>query len=141
MAAMRRAMPRLVTAPAPEARCIGWQEVRTFLDPGTQVTGKLSFNTPTRIEGRLRGEVRASELLVVARGGVLQGTVWPRTISIAGEVRGQILGAERIEIEPGGLVVGLIETRALVIAEGARFEGDCRVNCGDTAAQDEPARL
>jgi cytoskeletal protein CcmA (bactofilin family) len=130
-----------MATPVPEARLIGWREIRTFLDPGTQVTGKLSFTTPTRIEGRLRGEVRASDLLVVARGGVLQGTVWPRSLIVAGEVRGQILGAERVEIQPGGRVAGLIETRSLIVAEGAMFEGDCRVAEEDAAVLGEPARV
>ena len=120
------AAPRPIPARAPEAGLIGWREVRTVLDKGTQVNGKLSFATPTRIEGRLRGEVRANDLLVVAAGGSLQGTVWPRTLIVAGEVRGQILGADRVEVQPGGRVYGLIETRELIVPEGAIVEADCR---------------
>jgi cytoskeletal protein CcmA (bactofilin family) len=124
----------------PEAGLIGWREIRTFLDPGTQVSGKLNFTTPTRIEGRLRGEVRASDLLVIAAGGQLQGTVWPTSLVVAGEVRGQILGAERVEIQSGGRVTGTIQTKVLIIAQGATFEGDCRM--GDEIAREieHPAR-
>jgi cytoskeletal protein CcmA (bactofilin family) len=106
---------------------VGWREIRSFLDPGTQVSGKLAFMTPTRIDGKLRGEVRASDLLVISEGGQLHGTIWPTTLVVAGEVRGQILGAERVEIQPGGRVIGTIETKVLVIPEGAFFEGDARM--------------
>ena len=119
---------------------IGWREIRTFLDPGTQVSGKLNFTTPTRIDGRLRGEVRASDLLVIAKAGQLHGTVWPTSLVVAGEIRGQILGAERVEIQAGGRVTGTIETKVLIIVEGATFEGDARM-AEDTAREMEtPAR-
>lgn len=123
----RSTAPRPVTPRPEDVGLLGWREIRTFLDPGTQVSGKLNFTAPTRIEGRLRGEVRASDLLVVAEGGVLHGTVWARCLVVEGEVRGQILGAERVEIRPGARVLGLIETKTLTIAEGATFEGDCHM--------------
>ncbi len=126
-AAQRPHAPRPITAPVPEAGLIGWREIRSFLDPGTQVSGKLAFTTPTRIDGRLRGEVRASDLLVISEGGQLHGTIWPTSLVVSGEVRGQILGAERVEIRPGGRVIGTIETKVLIIVEGATFEGDARM--------------
>ena len=139
-AALRPAAPKPIAARIPEASLLGWREIRTFLDPGTQVSGKLSFTTPTRIEARLRGEVRASDLLVIAAGGLVQGTVWPKSLVVAGEIRGQILGADRVEIQPGGRVSGFIETRALVIAEGAAFEGECRMSVVAVALEDPGRR-
>jgi cytoskeletal protein CcmA (bactofilin family) len=120
---------------------IGWREIRTVLDKGTQVNGKLSFTAPTRIEGRLRGEVRAADLLEIAACGVVHGTIWAKSLIVAGEVRGQVLGADRVEIQAGGRVLGLIETRALVVVEGAVFEGDLRMNRDDALAGiEQPAR-
>jgi cytoskeletal protein CcmA (bactofilin family) len=133
--------PRPIPARAPEAGFIGFREIRTVLDKGTQVNGKLSFTAPTRIEGRLRGEVRSNDLLEVAACGVVHGTIWARTLVVAGEVRGQVLGAERVEIQPGARVFGLVETRSLVVGEGATFEGDLRMSVEETlAALDQPAR-
>jgi cytoskeletal protein CcmA (bactofilin family) len=136
----RPAAPKPLAVPPPEPGLLGWREIRTFLDPGTQVNGKLNFTTPTRIEGRLRGEVRASDLLVIGASGVLHGTVRARALLVAGEVRGEIRGAERVEIQPGGRVTGLVETRTLVIAEGSYFDGDCRMGGAEERALDEPAR-
>jgi cytoskeletal protein CcmA (bactofilin family) len=135
------AAPRPIPARAPEAGLIGWREIRTVLDTGTQVNGKLSFTAPTRIEGRLRGEVRAADLLEVAACGVVHGSIWAKSLVVAGEVRGQVLGADRVEIQAGGRVFGLIETRALVVMDGAVFEGDLRMNLDETAVElDQPAR-
>ena len=42
----RPAAPKPIAVRVPEAGLIGWREIRTFLDPGTQVSGKLSFTWP-----------------------------------------------------------------------------------------------
>jgi cytoskeletal protein CcmA (bactofilin family) len=133
--------PKPIPARSPEAGLIGWREVRTVLDQGTQINGKLSFGAPTRIEGRLRGEIRATDLLEIAAGGVVHGSIWAKSLVVVGEVRGQVLGAERVEIQAGGRVFGLIETRALVVVEGAVFEGDLRMNRDESLVDyQRPAR-
>lgn len=137
----RPVAPKPIQARAAEAGFIGFREIRTVLDQGTQVNGKLSFSAPTRIEGRLKGEVRSSDLLEIAACGVVHGSIWAKSLVVAGEVRGQILGAERVEIQAGGRVVGLVETRALVVVEGATFEGDLRMNREDAVQElERPAR-
>lgn len=134
------AAPRPIPAREPEAGLIGWREVRTVLDQGTQINGKLSFTAPTRIEGRLRGEVRATDLEIGA-SGVVHGSIWAKTLMVAGEVRGQILGADRVEIQAGGRVFGLVETRTLVVVDGAILEGDLRMSHDESIAElDQPAR-
>ncbi len=54
-----------------------WQDVRVSLGPDAEVTGKLSFATPTRIEGKLKGELRASDLLVIGAQAVVQANGYP----------------------------------------------------------------
>lgn len=133
--------PRPIPARAPEAGFIGFREVRTVLDQGTQVNGKLSFTAPTRIEGRLRGEVRATDLLEVGTSGVVHGSVWAKTLVVAGEVKGQVLGADRVEIQSGGRIYGRVETRTLVVVEGALFDGDVRMTHEDAVSElNQPAR-
>ena len=100
-----------------------WQDVRVSLGPDAQVTGKLVFSVPTRIEGKLKGELRASDLLVIGAQAVIHANVHAARLVVLGEVRGSVSGATRVEICAGGRVYGEIETRALVVREGARFEG------------------
>ena len=100
-----------------------WQDVRVSLGPDAQVTGKLVFSTPTRIEGKLKGELRASDLLVIGTQAVVHANVHAARLVVLGEVHGQVTGALRVEICAGGRVYGEIETRSLVVREGARFEG------------------
>jgi len=104
-----------------------WQEVRVSLGPDAEVTGKLSFETATRIEGKLRGEVRATDLLVIGAEAVVHATVHAATLVVLGEVRGQVQGANRVEICEGGRLFGDVETKCLVVQEGATFEGRSRM--------------
>lgn len=101
--------------------------LRSSLGPDTTVSGRLSFTVPTRIDGRLRGEVRASELLVVGEAAVVEGLVRALKLVVLGEVRGDVRGAERVEIGPGGRLMGTVETHSLVVKEGGCLDGDCRI--------------
>ncbi|HZP42995.1 MAG TPA: polymer-forming cytoskeletal protein [Candidatus Binatia bacterium] len=104
-----------------------WQDVRVSLGPDAEVTGKLSFATPTRIEGKLKGELRATDLLVIGSQAVVQANVQAEKLVVLGEIRGQVQGATRVEICAGGRLYGDIETKSLVVEEGATFEGKSRM--------------
>jgi len=105
----------------------GWQDVRVSLGPDAEVTGKLSFVVPTRIEGKLKGEVRASDVLVVGPQAVVQATVRAEKLVVLGEVRGNVEGASRVQICSGGRLYADVETKCLIIEEGATFEGQSRM--------------
>jgi cytoskeletal protein CcmA (bactofilin family) len=104
-----------------------WQEVRVSLGPDAEVTGKLSFETATRIEGKLNGEIHALDLLVVGAAAVVHATVQAVKLVVLGEIRGQVQGATRVEICSGGRIFGDVETKSLVVQEGATFEGRSRM--------------
>lgn len=101
--------------------------LRPALGPETSVTGRLSFTMPTRIDGKLRGEVHATELLLIGEQGYVEGIVRTPKLVVLGEVRGEVRGAERVEIGSGGRIMGSIETISLVVQEGGCLDGDCRI--------------
>src|SRR2546421_6657938 len=107
-----------------------WQDVRVSLGPDAEVTGKLSFATPTRIEGKLKGELRASDLLVIGAQAVVQANVHAEKLIVLGEVRGQVEGASRVEICAGGRLFGDIGTKRLGGEGGATLEGRARQGRG-----------
>ena len=103
------------------------QSMRPMLGEDSDVSGKLSFTGPTRIDGRLRGEVRGADVLVIGESGYVNGTIRALSLVVLGRVEGDVVGAERVEVGPRGALLGNIETRALVVHDGAQFDGDCRV--------------
>jgi cytoskeletal protein CcmA (bactofilin family) len=114
-------------APPPAPSFLREGEIRTSLGPDAVVSGRLSFTTPTRIEGKLRGELRCTRALVVAPRALVEGRVQAETIVVEGTLRGEVLQAERVEVRPGGRLLGRVRTGCLVVHDGAIFEGDCQM--------------
>jgi cytoskeletal protein CcmA (bactofilin family) len=101
--------------------------LRPSLSPGTSVAGRLSFEAPTRIDGSLRGEVRAADLLVIGEKGIVDGVVRAAQLIVYGQIHGEIRGAAHVEIAASAIVSGLVEAHSLVVHEGATFDGDVKI--------------
>lgn len=104
-----------------------WEDIRVSLGPDAEVTGKLSFATPTRIEGKLKGEIKATELLVVGPHAQIEASVEAAELIVMGDIQGEVHATTRVEICNGGKVLGDVHTKTLVIREGATFDGYCRM--------------
>jgi cytoskeletal protein CcmA (bactofilin family) len=106
-----------------------WAEERTRLAVGRNinVSGKLIFNEPVRIEGRFRGEVRSVELVVIGEDGMVEGKICAPRLLVMGELRGDVAQCERIVLGTRAKVFCNIEARNLTIREGAYFEGAVRM--------------
>jgi cytoskeletal protein CcmA (bactofilin family) len=129
-----RQTPAETAAAAPPPTSPGTTEVlarvpvlRPALGPDTSVTGRLSFTMPTRIDGKLRGEVHATDMLLIGAQGYVEGLVRTPRLIVQGEVRGDVRGAERVEIATGGRLMGSVETYSLVVEDGGYLDGDCRI--------------
>lgn len=101
--------------------------LRAVLERESEVSGKLSFTGPTRIDGTLRGEVRATDVLIIGESGFIDGTVRAASLIVLGRVEGQVVGAERVDIGARGVLIGSVDTRSLVVRDGGVLDGDCRV--------------
>jgi len=116
--------PQPVTPP-PAPDFLRGEELRTSLSADAVVTGKLSFTAPTRIDGKLKGDVRCTELLVIGATAVVEGSVRAHTVRIEGSVRGEIVDTKKAIIRSGGRFVGRIEADYVVLEDGGYFEGRC----------------
>jgi cytoskeletal protein CcmA (bactofilin family) len=108
---------------------VAWAEQRTRVAVGrnVNVSGKLIFQQPVRIEGRFRGEVRSVELVVVGEDGMIEGKVFAPRLLIMGELRGDVVGCDRVVLGPRAKFFGNIETRNLTVSEGAYLDGNIRM--------------
>ncbi|HTW88993.1 MAG TPA: polymer-forming cytoskeletal protein [Candidatus Binataceae bacterium] len=109
---------------------LAWIEERTRVAVGANanISGKLVFHEPVRIEGRFRGEVVSGDLVVIAEAGSVEGRVRADRLVVLGEMRGEITESKRVMLGPRARVTGKIESERLAISAGARFEGDLRIS-------------
>lgn len=100
---------------------------RTSLGPDASVTGKLSFTVPTRLDGKLKGEVRASDKLLIGRQAFVDGDVRATELIVEGEVRGDVYVDRSVEVAASGRILGRVEAGCLLIEPGGLVNGDCRI--------------
>jgi cytoskeletal protein CcmA (bactofilin family) len=100
---------------------------------GTKISGKISFQSPAKIEGEADGEISGDDI-VIAQGATVTARIAGNRIVIAGNVSGEIVALERVELLPTARAKCTITTPKLVLNEGAQFDGDCKMPRERTAA-------
>ena len=92
---------------------------------GTVFEGKLRTPGSIRIEGKVIGDVTASQNMVIGIAGEIEGTITAKSITIGGKVRGTVIAYDKLVFESKAVVKGDIRAAKLVIDEGASFDGKC----------------
>jgi cytoskeletal protein CcmA (bactofilin family) len=97
---------------------------RSCIGSGMSIVGNIECNGPAQVFGRVKGELRASELLI-GDGAQIEGSVIAQDVTVCGRVKGTIR-AVRVKLQDGGAVEGDIFHRSLSIDENSMFEGSSR---------------
>jgi cytoskeletal protein CcmA (bactofilin family) len=107
---------------------------------GMSIVGNIECNGPAQVFGRIKGDVRASDLLI-GDGAQVEGSVIAQDVTVCGHVKGTIR-AVRVKLQDGGAVEGDIFHRSLSIGENSGFEGSSRrvENPTDERLRDEDVR-
>lgn len=97
----------------------------SLLGTGTVVEGKIRTEGSIRIDGKLVGELTAKANVAVGLGGVVEGNLSGKNVTLAGKVSGTVTAAEKLVLESKSTVKGDIRATRLVVDEGAMFDGQC----------------
>lgn len=101
---------------------------RSALGVGTVIQGRLSFDTPVRIDGKLNGDVTSTKAVIVGQTGVMEAQIQVSAlIVLGGVVKGDIRATERVEILQGGRVEGTVTAPSLYVEEGSILNGTCNM--------------
>ncbi|MFW6389772.1 MAG: bactofilin family protein [Halanaerobiales bacterium] len=101
-------------------------KVETILGAGTVIEGDISTKGSLRIEGKVKGNIKAEGDLYIGENGKIEKEIKARNVIIAGSVNGNIIAAKKIELLPAGKLKGDIQTKVLKIEEGAVFNGSSK---------------
>src|SRR5262247_3093904 len=97
---------------------------RSCIGSGMSIVGNIECNGPAQVFGQIKGELRASDLLI-GDGAQIEGSVIAQDVTVCGRVKGTIR-AVRVKLQDGGAVEGDIFHRSLSIDENSLFEGSSR---------------
>jgi cytoskeletal protein CcmA (bactofilin family) len=92
------------------------------------VTGDLVAEGVVKVEGRVKGSIRAGNQILIAPGASVEGDLNSKEAVIGGEVRGTIHATDRVELQATAVVEGDINTPRIAILEGARVTGEVRMD-------------
>ncbi|QQO09882.1 bactofilin family protein [Breznakiella homolactica] len=106
--------------------------INTIIGPGTSVNGDITAPGFVRVDGSLRGDLKAAGRVVVGENARMKSDISGTNVTIGGVVQGNILASERITILSTGLVLGDIITRRIQADDGCLIHGRVVV-CQDEA--------
>ncbi len=92
---------------------------------GTTFEGKITTSGSLRIDGKVIGEITASQNIHVGSTGETEGTISAKNVTVGGKVSGPVTAQEKLVLESKAMVKGDIKAAKLVIDEGALFDGTC----------------
>lgn len=93
----------------------------TVIAAGTTVSGNIESEHDVRIDGTVRGSVRA-EQVTIGHDGVVEGDVGASSVTVRGYVKGPI-HARHVHLEADSTVEGDLSTATIAIDKGARLSG------------------
>ncbi len=105
----------------------------SIIGPGMRIVGDLVTDGTVRVEGEIRGTIRATKAVVVGREGLVEGDIFTQDAVIGGRIRGSVVAESRLELQATCDIEGVVHARAqhLHLEEGARFNGQVQMLDGD----------
>lgn len=119
--------------------------VASLIAKGTRLAGDISFSGNLFLDGRIDGQIIATEpgaLLTIGEQGQVRGNVRVPAAVIHGQVRGEVISTERLELASTARIDGDLYYRSIAVFAGAQVNGQMRHGAPDgddlAAAPDEP---
>lgn len=105
-------------------------DLNTIIGKGSVVEGNVKVQNSMRVDGRIKGQVMASDSIVVGKEGEIEGELRVKNIIIGGRVKGKIFASGKVVLEARSVFQGELKTAKLVIDDGATFDGTCSMTEG-----------
>ncbi len=95
----------------------------TIIGTGVVIEGKLSSSGDVRIDGNVKGDIKASGNVTVGESGEVDGQINADIITLGGKVTGSVNAKDKLVLESKAALKGDIITKILVVEAGAKFDG------------------
>jgi cytoskeletal protein CcmA (bactofilin family) len=107
---------------------IGPEAALSIVSGGVTVIGDIESNGILKIDGTIEGSVRGARQVLLGSAGRIHGDISAVEAIIAGTVHGSIFASVRLELQSSAIVDGDVDTKSIVVLEGARINGNVRMN-------------
>ena len=105
--------------------------INTIVGKGSVVEGVYQIDGGIRIDGELKGELSASDTVIVGPSGdVNVDMLKAKSMVIGGRVTGKLEVLGHTRLQATSVFAGELRTRLLVVDEGAVFHGELLAGTG-----------
>lgn len=108
------------------------EAVISVIGAGMKITGNVETDGAVRIDGTIRGDVRAGKAVVIGKGGHVEGNIFTQDAVLSGRISGSVVAESRLEVQATAEILGDIQARRMQLEEGAGLQGQIMV--GENAA-------
>lgn len=91
------------------------------------ITGDLETEGVIKVEGAVRGTIRAGTQVLISPGATIDGDLHTREAVVGGQVRGTIHAEERVEVQSTAVIAGDIHTTRILVVEGGQVNGEIKM--------------
>ncbi len=102
----------------------------------TTFTGNIDTMGGIRIDGTVKGNVKAGGDVTIGSDGTIEGNVNASNCNIAGRINGNLTVTGAVQMLSGSKLLGDLAASSFAIEQGAFFKGQCCISDGK-----EPALL
>lgn len=99
------------------------ETVISIIGPGMRVVGDCETDGTIRVEGSVKGSLKAGKAVVVGKDGVVDGDIATQDAVISGRVTGTLVAESRLELQATCRVEGEVRARRMQLEEGAVLNG------------------
>jgi cytoskeletal protein CcmA (bactofilin family) len=101
--------------------------MNTIIGKGSKLEGKMTVAQSIRIDGSFKGEINATDTLIVGTTGELTDvSVNVKNAIIGGKIKGNVTASSKVTLESSSRLEGDLTAKLLVIEEGSLFTGNCK---------------
>ncbi len=106
------------------------EAVISIVGTGMTIQGDSETDGSLRIEGTIRGNVRAGKSVMIGKDGLLEGSIHTQDALIAGRVVGAVYAESHLELQATSQISGEIQARRIHVEDGATLQGQVAVGEG-----------
>ena len=101
--------------------------INTIIGPNTNLSGDIEAGGFTRVDGSIRGDVKANGRIVIGERARIKGNVAGTNITVGGVVYGNVISDGHLIILSTAIVIGDIITRRIQADDGCFINGKVAV--------------
>lgn len=101
---------------------IAGKQIDTLIAELCTLEGDLTTQNSVKVDGRIKGTLRADGRVIIGETGVVQGDAHAPELLVLGRLEGNVY-VQRLHLQASARILGNIETQTLQVDPGAHYEG------------------